>query len=91
MHSLTALQCDPTTLFPERERCSVSTLFTRPDVSRLRQSLNVNSEQLASIIGVSPSLANGWINNTRKPLGPSRKLLCLLERHPSLADELKDL
>jgi len=77
--------------FSEPARCSVAPLFTRPDVTKLKHSLELTAEQLANSVGVSPSLAHGWMNGTRKPIGPARKLLLLIERNPQLIDELKSL
>jgi len=66
-------------------------LFSRPDVAKIKRDLKATSEDIGAFFGVSPSLASGWINGTRKPVGPARKLLLLIERHPDLLDELKCL
>jgi len=89
MHTSTNLA--HATAYDVTQRCSVSPLFTKPDISKIKSMLNVTSEQLANFIGVSPSLAHGWINGTRKPMGPARKLLLLVERNPQIAEQLKSL
>ncbi|PPC63873.1 hypothetical protein C1Y41_04305 [Pantoea sp. ICBG 1758] len=91
MQKVNYYACQTPTRFRESERCSVTRLLTRPDIARIKQVLNVNSEQLADIFGVSPSLASGWVNCTRKPIGPARKLLLLVEQNPQIAELLKAL
>jgi len=91
MYSHSAFTCESSLYFPESDKSSVTPLFRRPDVARLRRILDLNAEQFGMCFGVSPSLANGWINGTRKPIGPARKLLLLVERNPKLAEQLKSL
>lgn len=92
MHNINTISCKQSTLFPERnDRCKVSRLFTRPDAHKLKNLLKINSEQFADLFGVSPSLAHGWMNGTRKPIGAARKLLLLVERNPNLIEELKQI
>lgn len=89
MHNANRVACKTPSLFPSATRCTITTLFTRPDMGKIRQ--NMTAEQLAECFGVSPSLANGWMNGTRKPIGPARKLLLLVEKNPNLAEQLKSL
>lgn len=92
MHNLNTLRCKPSTLYPESvDRCKVSRLLTRPDAHKLKTQLKINAEQFADLFGVSPSLAHGWMNGTRKPIGAARKLLLLVERNPALIEELKQI
>ncbi|PIF22236.1 MULTISPECIES: helix-turn-helix domain-containing protein [Pantoea] len=93
MNMINPTNCSGSILFPEKgkEKAKITRLFTRPDLWKIKSSLNVTAEQLAVCLGVSPSLANGWLNGTRKPIGPARKLLLLLEGDPSLAEKLKAL
>jgi len=60
-------------------------------MAKIKQILDMPSEEMARYFGVSPSLASGWLKGTRKPIGPARKLLLLLERNPQLAEQLKSL
>jgi len=53
--------------------------YTGEDVKELRSKLNVSQSVLASLINTSASAVRAWEAGTKKPGGPSNKLLQLLD------------
>ena len=54
--------------------------YTREKVKALRERLNVSQTVLAGIINTSAATVRAWEAGTKKPGGPSCKLLELLDR-----------
>lgn len=53
--------------------------YTGKDVKELRSRLNVSQSVLAALINTSASAVRAWEAGTKKPGGPSNKLLQLLD------------
>jgi putative transcriptional regulator len=54
--------------------------YTGEDVKELRSRLNVSQSVLAALINTSASAVRAWEGGTKKPGGPSNKLLQLLDQ-----------
>ena len=53
-----------------------------PDVRALRHRLRMSQAQLAEMFCVSPATVRDWERAERRPEGPARVLLRLIEREP---------
>ena len=53
--------------------------YTGEDVKELRSKLNVSQSVLASLMNTSTAAVRAWEAGTKKPGGPSNKLLQLLD------------
>lgn len=59
------------------------------DVAALRKKVGLSQAQFAKSIGVALGTLQGWEQGRRKPVGPARVLLALIEKRPSIVrDEL---
>ncbi len=52
------------------------------DVKRIRNKLHVSQSQFALMIGVSTSTLQNWEQGRRKPEGPARALLTIVDKNP---------
>jgi putative transcriptional regulator len=60
-----------------------------PDVAALRARTGLSQAQFARSIGVSVGTLKGWEQGRRRPEGPARILLALIEKRPGIVqDEL---
>ena len=53
------------------------------DVKRIRGRLRVSQSQFAMMIGVSKSTLQNWEQGRRKPEGPAKALLRVVEKNPN--------
>lgn len=53
------------------------------DVKKIRTRLNVSQNQFALMIGVSKSTLQNWEQNRRKPEGPAKALLTIVDKNPA--------
>jgi putative transcriptional regulator len=51
-------------------------------IARIRKGLNVSQSVFAEMLNVSRSTVQAWEQGTRKPEGPTRRLLEVAEKHP---------
>ena len=59
------------------------------DVAALRKKVGLSQAQFAKSIGVALGTLQGWEQGRRRPVGPARVLLALIEKRPSIVrDEL---
>jgi putative transcriptional regulator len=58
-----------------------------PDVAAIRAKSGLSQTQFAKSIGVALGTLQGWEQGRRRPLGPARVLLALIERRPSIVLE----
>jgi putative transcriptional regulator len=56
-----------------------------PDVALIRAKLGVTQEQFADLCGVSVATLRNWEQGRRRPAGPSRALLTLVDQEPEAA------
>ena len=60
-----------------------------PDVAAIRGKTGLSQPAFARSIGVAPGTLKNWEQGRRRPEGPARVLLALIERRPSIVqDEL---
>jgi putative transcriptional regulator len=52
------------------------------DVKKIRSRLNVSQNQFSLMIGVSKSTLQNWEQNRRKPEGPAKALLTIVDKNP---------
>lgn len=57
------------------------------DVKRIREKLNASQSQFAMMIGVSVSTLQNWEQGRRKPEGPSKALLTIVQMNPKAVIE----
>ena len=55
------------------------------DVAALRARLGLTQRELAQLCGVSTATLRNWEQGRRRPRGPSRALLHIVEREPEAA------
>lgn len=58
-----------------------------PDVRAIRAKTRLSQEQFAASIGVRSGTLKGWEQGRRRPEGPARVLLALVDKKPSLIQE----
>ena len=58
-----------------------------PDVAAIRGKTGLSQPIFAKSIGVSPGTLKNWEQGRRRPEGPARVLLALLEKRPSIVQE----
>lgn len=58
-----------------------------PDVAAIRGKTGLSQPVFAKSIGVSLGTLKNWEQGRRRPEGPARVLLALLEKHPSIVQE----
>lgn len=63
------------------------TVPATPDVKAIRSKTRLSQAQFAASIGVSPGTLKGWEQGRRRPEGPARVLLALVDRKPTLIRE----
>lgn len=62
-----------------------TTVVQGPDVKKLREDVfNLTQQSFAVLVGISVKTLQNWEQNRRKPEGPARVLLGILERHPEV-------
>jgi putative transcriptional regulator len=52
------------------------------DAKAIRQKLDLTQDEMASVLGTSPSGYKKWEQGTRQPSGAARTLLRIMEREP---------
>ncbi|MEN3237928.1 helix-turn-helix domain-containing protein [Methylobacterium ajmalii] len=57
------------------------------DVAAIRKATDLSQDVFARRIGVAVGTLRNWEQGRRKPEGPARVLLALLERNPRLVEE----
>lgn len=61
-----------------------------PDVAAIRKRSGLSQAEFARSIGVALGTLRGWEQGRRRPEGPARVLLALIERRPRIVqDELQ--
>ena len=58
-----------------------------PDVAAIRGKTGLSQSTFAKSIGVSLGTLKNWEQGRRRPEGPARVLLALLEKRPSIVQE----
>ena len=57
------------------------------DVRAIRERLHLTQEAFALRFALEPSTVRNWEQGRNQPDGPTRTLLSIIERHPSIVDE----
>ncbi len=58
-----------------------------PDVSAIRSKSGLSQRAFAQNIGVALGTLQGWEQGRRRPEGPARVLLALIDKRPSIVQE----
>ncbi|HBB55074.1 MAG TPA: transcriptional regulator [Hyphomonadaceae bacterium] len=58
-----------------------------PNVAAIRASAGLSQADFARSIGVAVGTLRGWEQGRRKPDGPARVLLALIEKRPNIVQE----
>ena len=58
------------------------------DVARIRARTGLSQAQFARSIGVARGTLLNWEQGRRRPTGPARVLLAVIDRRPSVVEEL---
>lgn len=53
-----------------------------PEVQKLRKKYGLSQDKFAQLIGISVGTLRNWEQGRRKPEGPARVLLAIVEKHP---------
>ncbi len=60
--------------------------LTGEKIQAIRKNMNLSQSVFAKLLNVSPSSVRQWEQGKRKPTGPTKVLLELLEKSPHLLD-----
>lgn len=60
---------------------------TKPDVASIRSRTGLSQPAFAKSIGVPLGTLKNWEQGRRRPEGPARVLLALIEKRPSIVQE----
>ena len=58
--------------------------FKPSDIRKIRESLGLSQSEFALLIGVSVATLQNWEQGRRRPEGPARALLRIVEKHPDV-------
>lgn len=58
-----------------------------PDVAAIRARAGLSQAEFARSIGVAVGTVRGWEQGRRKPEGPARVLLALIEKRPNIVQD----
>lgn len=62
-------------------------LVPEPDVAAIRAKSRLSQREFARSIGVAVGTLQGWEQGRRRPDGPARVLLALIEKRPAIIQE----
>ncbi len=60
-----------------------------PNVKSIRKSVGMNQYEFAKMIGASTATVQSWELDRRVPSGIALRMLCLIEKNPSVVDTLR--
>ena len=58
------------------------TVIKDPDAKRIRIVFDLSQPEFAALLNISVKTLRNWEQGRRKPRGPARRLLQIVERHP---------
>jgi putative transcriptional regulator len=58
--------------------------FEPVDIKKIRERLSLSQSEFAMLIGVSVATLQNWEQGRRRPEGPARALLRIVETHPEV-------
>lgn len=58
------------------------------EIAEMRHAAHISQEEFAARLGISVATLRNWEQGRRKPTGPARKLLDLLQQHPEIVLDL---
>ena len=58
------------------------TVVKEPDVKAIRDRFQLSQPRFAALLDISARTLQNWEQGRRKPQGPARRLLQIVERHP---------
>ena len=68
-----------------RKRPARRFAFKEPKVKQIREQTRLSQTRFASLIGVSKRTLENWEQGRRRPMGPARALLKIVESEPEVA------
>jgi putative transcriptional regulator len=58
------------------------------DITAIRYKARLSQEEFANRLGISVATLRNWEQGRRKPTGPARRLLDIIDKHPKLVMDL---
>jgi putative transcriptional regulator len=58
------------------------------DVRQIREKLQLSQNEFAARFGFAPASIRNWEQGRRRPEGPARVLLAVIDRHPELVEDV---
>jgi putative transcriptional regulator len=58
------------------------TVIEEPDVAAIREKYDMTQQEFSSLLGISVGTLRNWEQGRRKPQGPAKVLLKIVERRP---------
>ena len=58
------------------------------DVLAMRRRMRLSQQEFAGRFGFSPASVRNWEQGRRRPEGPARILLAVIDRHPEIVEEI---
>src|SRR5579884_3302652 len=58
------------------------------DVRQVRKKLHLSQDEFAVKFGFSPASIRNWEQGRRRPEGPARLLLAVIDRHPEVVEDV---
>jgi len=55
-----------------------------PDIKKIRRRFGLSQDKFAALVGISPGTLKGWEQKRRKPEGPARLLMSIVNEHPEV-------
>ncbi|NBG87731.1 helix-turn-helix domain-containing protein [Isachenkonia alkalipeptolytica] len=67
-----------------RRKVSISPAqeFSKDEIKRIRQYLQLTQVTFAEVIGVTPKTVEAWERGTNAPTGPARRMMTILKEDP---------
>ena len=67
-----------------KKKAARSTVVKEPDAKAIRERFNLSQPMFAALLDISVKTLQNWEHGRRKPHGPARWLLQIVERHPEV-------
>jgi len=65
-----------------KKKSARTTVVKEPDVKAIRDRFQLSQLRFAALLDISARTLQNWEQGRRKPQGPARRLLQIVERHP---------
>lgn len=68
----------------DRSKASRHTVIEEPDVHAIRKKYEMSQQEFSLLLGISVATLRNWEQGRRKPQGPARVLLKIVEKNPKV-------